>query len=60
MTENQDKTPIAEAPRHATQTNNVPAEASATAQLSEELSDDLLEAVTGGLDATAGHGHHNH
>jgi hypothetical protein len=59
MTENQDKTPTAEAEQDAAQASNVPAEASATAQLSEELSDDLLEAVTGGLDATAGRGHHH-
>jgi len=48
MTENQDKTPAAEAEQDAAQSSEAKVEASATADPSEQLSEDQLNAVAGG------------
>jgi hypothetical protein len=48
MTENQDKTPIAEAQHDAAQSGEAKVEASVTDKPSEQLSEDQLNAVAGG------------
>ena len=48
MTENQDKTPTAEAQQQAAQASEAKVEASVTDKPSEQLSEDQLNAVAGG------------
>ena len=51
MTENQDKTPTAEAQHDAAQSGEAKVEASVTDKPSDQLSEEALEGVTGGFGA---------
>jgi hypothetical protein len=49
MTENQDKTPTAEAEQPAAQASEATAKPAATSKPSDQLSEEALEGVTGGV-----------